>query len=1084
MGAARIEIGVLGPLAVWVDDRAVEVGGRRQRALLARLALADGAVVSTGRLLADLWPGAPGRPPGALQEAVSHLRRVLEPDRPPRAPARVLVSTAPGYALALDGAHARTDASRFTALLADAGDGEQGEHDLQAALRCWRGPAYAEVADEPWAAAEAGRLDELRLLARERLAAVQLGRGRPQDAVADLESHVAEHPLREEGVRLLALARYRSGRAPEALEALRTLRHALGTDLGLEPGPAIAALESAILRHDLVVVGHRVTAPADPGAPVLGRSAEIARLDAAAHRVTAPGGAGELVVLLGEAGMGKSALLDGWSTGLAARGWTRARGRCPEVEGAPPAWAWSEVATELGDTAITGTPFARGRALAAALRRSAAHAPVVVTLDDLHRGDDETLRLLRVVVGAAVPGVLVVATVRAEDLGAVAATFAALAAHVGDRVELGGLDADAAAALCARHGLPLEPGRAAAARDRTGGNPLFLREIARLVAADGVRDAVPAGVRDVLRRRLAGLPAAARTVLAHAALFGREVDLTTLVAFEARAPDAGDPATVEDRVVDALEAAETAGVAVTGDDGRIAFAHDLWREVLEADVPRLRRARLHARALDALDAGGPLDAGVPHDVAGSAAAPVAARARHVLAAGDRVDADRALAVLEVAASQAAARGAYRRAAELWSAAVAAARRASLPPVRVLALRCAVVSAQFHAGAARPAHDERRAVADEARALGDLDLLALAVGSHDAPVTWPSKEDAGHLLDAADELLAAEGAGRWRPEGPTLVRVLLGAAFGAEDTEPERAADLARRALAGARALGDARLECGALNAALLASFVPERWADVAGHARALLTAAGAAGRGEYEVVGHYGLFVAANLNADLDAADRHAAAAVALADGGALETTLAWTRIFEGGRLVVRGEIDEADRRYGDQVEELRAARVSDARAFAALHAFTIGHVRGDTSPSLGSVREASPYYGHRMADVHARACLDAGLHAEARRVWRPDVPVDRDLQWVAWTTVRAEVAAALGDTEVGARCEEQLAPFTGRLSLAGHGSLALAPVDLALARLCRLLGRDEDRRRHHLDEAARVAGSGHPWQALIDAER
>jgi DNA-binding SARP family transcriptional activator len=233
----QIRFGVLGPVAAWAGGAALPLKGPRHRAVLARLIVARRRVVPVARLVADLWEEPPAGAVGAVQTFVGDLRRVLEPSRPARAPSRLLVTDGPGYALlATD-----VDAWEFESLASE----RMGE-----ALALWRGPAYAEFAAEPWALAERSRLAELRLRAVERLAEQRLAAGRPAEAVPDLDAHVTDHPWREEGWRLLALALYRSGRQADALSVLRRARAMLADQLGLDPGPRLRQLEADVLAQD------------------------------------------------------------------------------------------------------------------------------------------------------------------------------------------------------------------------------------------------------------------------------------------------------------------------------------------------------------------------------------------------------------------------------------------------------------------------------------------------------------------------------------------------------------------------------------------------------------------------------------------------------------------------------------------------------------------------------------------------------------------------------------------------------------------------------------------------------------------
>lgn len=244
----QVAFGVLGPVTAWDGaGDAVALKGPRHRAVLARLIVARRRVVPVARLVDDLWTDPPQDATGTVRTFVAALRRALEPERPPRTPARLLVTQGPGYALrATPGT---VDAWRFEQTVADAATlpPKEALDRLEEALGWWRGPAYAEFADEAWARAERSRLGELRLHAVERGAEARLALGRAADAVPDLDAHVAEHPWREDAWRLLALALYRTGRQGDALAVLRRARALLAEQLGVDPGPALRHLETDIL---------------------------------------------------------------------------------------------------------------------------------------------------------------------------------------------------------------------------------------------------------------------------------------------------------------------------------------------------------------------------------------------------------------------------------------------------------------------------------------------------------------------------------------------------------------------------------------------------------------------------------------------------------------------------------------------------------------------------------------------------------------------------------------------------------------------------------------------------------------------
>ncbi|GAB2831849.1 BTAD domain-containing putative transcriptional regulator [Actinocorallia aurea] len=245
-----VVLGVLGP--VQARDAAggmIALKGPRYREVLARLIAARGRVVPVDLLAADLWEDPPAGAVGAIRTFVGALRRALEPDRPPRTPPGLIVTVGPGYALRAEAG--AVDAWRFARAVEAVEPPARLLPVLDAALELWRGPAYAEFPEAPWALPERTRLTELRLRAVERRAEALLDLGRAAEAVPDLDAHAHAHPWREEAWRLLALALYRAGRQADALSVLRGARAALAESLGLDPGPGLRALETEILRQDV-----------------------------------------------------------------------------------------------------------------------------------------------------------------------------------------------------------------------------------------------------------------------------------------------------------------------------------------------------------------------------------------------------------------------------------------------------------------------------------------------------------------------------------------------------------------------------------------------------------------------------------------------------------------------------------------------------------------------------------------------------------------------------------------------------------------------------------------------------------------
>jgi predicted ATPase/DNA-binding SARP family transcriptional activator len=261
---------VLGETAVRTEDgRAVRVPERKVRTLLAALLADAGRPAAVHRLVDALWGDEPpGNPPRALQAKVSQLRRALEEAEP--GGRELVVNRAPGYLLAVpQGALDTHLFAELTARARAAADPRERVRLLTEALGLWRGPAFADFADRPFARAAANRWEEERLAARELLAEARLALGEVDAVVAELTELVTLHPLRERlrAVHLRAL--YRAGRQSDALAGYEELRALLAGELGLDPSPELAALHTAMLRQDPELSAPvRVSGPAPASGPV------------------------------------------------------------------------------------------------------------------------------------------------------------------------------------------------------------------------------------------------------------------------------------------------------------------------------------------------------------------------------------------------------------------------------------------------------------------------------------------------------------------------------------------------------------------------------------------------------------------------------------------------------------------------------------------------------------------------------------------------------------------------------------------------------------------------------------------------
>jgi DNA-binding SARP family transcriptional activator len=272
-----VEVRVLGPIRVVIDGREVELRSARQLTLLAVLVVHAGRRVSTDALIRALWQDSPpAAARSTLHAHVSRLRGLLAT----QGAAGCLRTEAAGYTLDVDAR--QVDAAIFEQRVHQARpliakDSAAALAGLEGALALWRGPAYAEVAEHEPARTEAARLEQVRLGAVDDRVDVLLALGRHAEVLPDLEQTVARHPLRERPYGQLMLARYRDGRAVEALQAFRQLRSMLAEEYGLDPSPALQRLEGEILRRSRALVAPVPPSPTPPRGPPAGSNSFVGR---------------------------------------------------------------------------------------------------------------------------------------------------------------------------------------------------------------------------------------------------------------------------------------------------------------------------------------------------------------------------------------------------------------------------------------------------------------------------------------------------------------------------------------------------------------------------------------------------------------------------------------------------------------------------------------------------------------------------------------------------------------------------------------------------------------------------------------
>ena len=1115
----------------------MELGTPQQRALLALLLLNANQVVSRDRLIDELWgPSPPPSAPKLVQVYVSRLRKALDPGRVDHGD-ELLVTQAPGYVLRVP--WEEIDLRRFEHLSEDGrralatGAPALAAETLRQALELWRGAPLADFTFEGFAEAEIGRLDELRLAALEDRIDADLDLGRAELA-GELEALIARHPLRERLRGQLMLALYRAGRQSEALAVFRDARERLVEEVGVEPGPALRRLERAILEQDpaldppATAPGERAAAEPVPTAPeateaLVGRQRELAALTAGLDEAIA--GRGSVFLIAGPAGIGKSRLLEELAGRARERRTTVIWGRCWEAGGAPAYWPWIQslrtyvdrrdrdalraelgahagelvaILPELGDVGAdpaesspsSDPEAARFRLFEAVghfLTRAARTRPLVLVIDDLHAADEPSVLLLRyVATQVADAPLLVVGAYRDVELG----RDAPLATVVPDlarerathRLSLAGLDeVDVGRLIETAAGVRAPPMSVQAIHVGTEGNPLFVGEMARLLAAEGRLDELgasgdralplPPGVREVIGSRLGRLSGDCRAVLAHAAVLGREFEFAALV-------QTGDRS--EEAVLDALEEALAARVIseVPGAPDRLRFGHALIRDTLYTDLAGPRRARLHRAAGEALEVRYADDRG-PH---------LAEIAHHYAAAGDAGDPAKAVEYARAAADRAVELFAYEEAVRLHRVAIEALGPES---PRTDALRCELLLAlgdsQARAGEGDEAKSTFQRAAELARSAGLPKLLARAAAGYGGRMVWTRALADERLVPLLEEGLAAVG------EEDSILRVQLlsrlAAALRGEPTRRRRQ-EVCEESIRIARRIQDPATLAYALAAAESGLVGPDTARRRADEAAEMIAIAKRIGDPERLFDGYEHRYWAAWELGDPDqrAADLSALTAVAeelrqpaqlwsalsaqtvlaLSEGRFSEAARLMERASSTGQRALRWNVvssgrlqDFALRREHDQLEGLELELPGVVHEFPSplIHGAVLAYVHA----RLGQPAEANAI----LADLTGHDLLD----------WHADE------EWLASICLLAEVCAMIGDQARGAYLYELLVPHVS-LNAVAIQDVAFGSVDRPLGLLAALGGRSTDAEQHFEQALSMNTRMGaDPWVAHTEQE-
>jgi tetratricopeptide (TPR) repeat protein len=875
------------------------------------------------------------------------------------------------------------------------------------------------------------------------------------------------------------------------------------------------------------------------GPGLVGREHELTQLDAALDDALA--GRGRLVVLTGEAGIGKTALARAFVERAAGRGAAWAWGTCWEGGGAPPYWPWVQIVRALARQAAAGSPtdllgdggpslasllpelagaqpalatddpaldpdHARFRlfdALSTLLTSAADRRPLVVVLDDLHLADAASLLALEFV-ARTLPDVplLAIAAYRHVEAHARAELAAPLGglARSAMRLPLKGLDRDDVGRLAAaRAGDPataapqaIPPGLIAAVHAASAGNPFYVDEIVQLLARQGrLHDTraldhplpLPDGVRDAIRRRLAPLDDAAIEALGAAAVIGGEFRLATLTGVLGR-PQA--------EVLQRLDAPLRAGILVAvADPGRFAFQDELVRDTLLDGLGATRRAHLHRVVGEALES-----------FASHGDEPrLAEIAGHFLQAATEGGAERAVRYAARAAQQAVAACAYGEAARLYERAIDVAAALPADASRAWELAQGLGEALMRAGAVERAHAALRAAAEHARSLDDplrlaRTALARTLGSLSPGLVEP--ELVATLEDAIARLDARAPAGTEADALRCRLRVQLALAL-YWSPRHERREQLVDEALALARTIftGEAArgsreqrdLADATLAFALAQGFVAVWGPDTV--PRGLLISAEAlelCERANDDELAMQVRLSRISLLLELDdpvRAHEEIESFRLTARRLGQPRMLVYDPLHRSLAAFLRGDFEAADRCSADAGAQARDVDGSMAPLIADAQVFVVRRAQGRQHEIEPLVRRnadrlpAMPRWRCGLALVLA----ELGRTDEARRelehlAARDFDDIPRDALWLVAMALLAELCALLDDRARAKRLYELLVPYDGR-NVVSEGAAYLGPVARYLGLLAMTAG-EAERALGHLETARSAAERMHARPTIV----
>jgi len=1089
-----LEFRILGPLEISFDGLVLDLGGQKQRALLAVLLLHANQAVSQDRLIDALWDGDPPETASkALQVYVTGLRKVVGKER--------LERRSGGYLLRVS--DDELDAGRFRQLREEGRPAE--------ALALWRGPALSDLAYHGFAQSEIARLEDQRLACVEEWIQRELEAGAHANVTGELEALVADNPLRERLRGQLILALYRSGRQAEALEAYQDLRRALVEELGIEPSQELRDLQRQILAQDPILdVGREYESRGEFSAGFfVGRRTELDTLRTALD--DAIRGEGRFLLIAGEPGIGKSRLAEEGLRIAHERGVRVLVGRCWEAGGAPPYWPWvqalrpylreldpaqlqarlgfgaadiaqlfpelRELLPALPDPSAPESEGARVRlfdALVAFLTSIAQERPLLVFFDDLHAADEPSLLLFRYVAREVVgTRLLFVAAYRDVDPTLSNPLRTALAELVREplarRISLGGLPYDDVADFIGNVASVSPEARAVAAiHSETGGNPLFVGEIVRLLDSQGRLNApidaleIPPEIRDVIGSRVARLTESCRKLLSLASVLGREVSVDVLQRLSSF-PQEG--------LYDALDEAIAERIIgeIPTNPNRLRFTHVLIRDTLYEELTAARRMQHHREAAAALEAvhASELE---PH---------LAEIALHLVAAGPE-STGRAIDYAQRAADLAASSLAFEEAGRLYDLALTLATDDGTRCDLLLAVG-EVLARAGDTPASKQRFDEAAQLAVKRGLAEQLGHAALGYGGR---IVWEVSRDDDHLIPLLERALD----GLSPEDSPLRARLLarLAGPFRDGRFPPERRHGAASEALAMARRLNDPPTLAYALAAYLPAFMSPTRTEDIIELATELIEIATEIGELERAAEGYLCRACPLLELGDVERAKEDMAEMSRLAEELRQPSQMLYVTNLRAHIALLEGDFTAADRLIHEALELGERAQRWNARVAYRLQLFLLRHAQGRL-PELAEIYDGHPtafdYRTYRIFDcIVARFYADLGRQDDARAKFEEladndfaGIPADEE--WLASICLLAELGASLDDPRC-ARLYELLSPYSERVGTA-YPEISVGAVSRYLGLLATADARWHDAERHFEDatEVNRRVGA-RPWLA------